>query len=95
MIVEIEFKSGDKWEVKPLYIADYNQYVETEDAYYILPCKDILIGRVSPEEFQRSQQEAKKLASLGEQDLGKVLYSKKEEKRPCKFNWKEVKASSS
>jgi hypothetical protein len=95
MQVEITFKNGDVWEVKPLYIADYNQYVETEDAYYIVPCKDILVGRVSAEEFQISQKEAKKGAPIGAPDLGQVLYSKTEEKVPCKFNWKEVKGSSS
>jgi hypothetical protein len=95
MIVEITFKNGEVWELKPLYIADYCQYMVSEDAYYIVPCKDILVGRVSPEEFQHCQKEAKKGAPIGAPDLGKVLYSKTEEKVPCKFNWKEVKDSSS
>lgn len=104
MIVEITFKDGDVWELKPLYIADYNQYMESDDAYYIVPCKDILIGRVSPEEFLRCQKEAKLGAPIGSPDLGKVLYSTNEKEVVCKskpkedkcrFNWKEVKDSSS
>jgi hypothetical protein len=92
MIVEITFKSGDVWDVKPLYISEYTQFVETEEAYYIIPCKDILIGRVSPEEFQIAQKEAKGGAALGESDIGVAWCLKEAEvatPKP-KTTWKSV-----
>lgn len=89
MLVTVEFKNGDVWEVKTLYLADFKHYCCSDEAYYILPQSDILISRVTAEEFERCYKESKKLADLGEEDLGTVLGLPRVKK--CEKKWKEVK----
>jgi hypothetical protein len=90
MIVEVTFKSGEVWEVKTLYLAEYKHYACSDEAYYILPQSDILISRVSVEEFARSQQEAKHGAPIGDSDIGQVLGCSRQVKK-CEKKWTEVK----
>lgn len=59
MFVDVDFKDGYQCRFKHLYTCDWHYYYESETAYYIVPCKDVLISRVSVEESLRCNQEAK------------------------------------
>lgn len=91
MIAEIEFVDGVKCDLELIYNWNRMHIYRCEDCYLLVPYKDVVKGVVTAEQFQQAQAEAKQGEALGSQDLGKVLYTKTEEKVPCKkFNWVEV-----
>ena len=92
MIVEVEFTSGEVWELQSLYISDFKHYTASEEAYYILPQSDIKISRVTVEESAKMMRDAKSLPSIVGQDIGMVLcknFDEPEKPKP-KMAWKSV-----
>lgn len=92
--IEVQFKNGDVWyELKNLYNADMIHYCETEEAYYLIPHRDVTVARVSVEESLAMMKQAKSLPREGAADIGKVLTFKNvdaEDKPAPKVAWKSV-----
>lgn len=92
---EVTFKDGFESTLELIYNWDRMHMYRCDDCYLLVPYEDIAHSTVPLEMFLQSVEEAKRLESLREPDLGKVLYSTKPKEVPCKYNWKEVADSSS
>lgn len=95
MLATVEFTDGYICQLELIYNWDRMHMYRSEDAYLLVPYKDVVKGVVEMEDFLQAQKDAKHSVEIGAPDLGKALYSTKAVEVPCKFNWKEVKDSSS
>ena len=57
---EIKFKDGSICIMELIYNWNGCHIYRTPDSYLIVPYKDVVIGRVTSQEYQKCQQEVKK-----------------------------------
>ena len=92
MLATVEFTDGYICDLELIYNWDRLHMYRSDDAYLLVPYKDVVKGVVPMEEFLQGQQDAKRSEALGAPDLGTPLHSVGTfAVKQKKYSWKEVK----